>query len=314
MKINSDRIIQITLLALIAAGVLSISLASGSSGTQPDRKQGPPMTEQGGNASQSIVAVETAEVKRQTVSQFIRINGDVVAENTVDLFSDVSGKITSINVKVGDYIHRGDKIAVVDPSLPGKQYSASAVISTINGTVTAINYRRGDTVSTQNAIATIGDLKDLQIDTYIPERYVSAVTPDLVAQVSFEALGGETFNGTISEISPVLDTTSRTLAISLILNKEDSRIKVGMFSSIKLITQTSVNTLAVPTSAISTYYDDTIVYVVNEDNTVEKRIVQKGLLSDETVEIKTGLNEGELVVTQGLSSLSDGSTVRVVSN
>lgn len=315
MKINGDRIIQITLLVLIAGGIISMNLISRSGdGDQMSKQQGPPGGDAPGAETESIIAVEAQDVERQTVSQFIRINGDVVAENTVDLFSDVSGKITSIDIEVGDYIRKGERIAVIDPSLPGKQYSASSMTSTISGTITAINYQVGDTITTSNAIATIGDLKDLQIDTYIPERYVSAVTPDLIAQVSFEALGGETFTGTISEISPVIDTSSRTLAISLILKEQDDRIKVGMFTSIRLITQRSENTLAVPTTALSTYYDESIVYVVKENDTVERVVVEKGLVSDEIVEILTGLNEGDLVVTQGISSLNDGSAIRVVGN
>lgn len=315
MKINGDRIVQIALLVLIAGGIISMNMIfrSGES-NQSDLQKRSKGGRTAGKETESIIAVEASEVERQTVSQFIKINGDVVAENTVDLFSDVSGKITSIDIEVGEYIGKGEKIATVDPSLPGKQYSASTVTSTISGTLTAVNYQVGDTISTQNAIATIGDLKDLQIETFIPERFVSSVSLGLNGEITFEALGSEVFTGVISEISPVIDTTSRTMAITLTLNKQDDRIKVGMFSSIKLITKSSPETLAVATSAITSYYDDNIIYVVKDGNVVEKRIVELGLTSDELVEITSGISEGELIVIQGQSYLSDGSSVKVVSN
>lgn len=312
MKINGDRIVQIILLALIASGVAIMGL--NGSGNENSTRQGPPGGAPGAEDSTALtIAVEAQKAGRQTVSQFIRINGDVVAEKTVDIFSDTTGEIISINVNVGDYVQKGEILAVVDPSLPGKKYSASNVTSTISGTITAQNYQVGDTISTANAILTVGDLKDLQIETYIPERYVSVVSLDLEAVISFEALGGESFPGTVTEISPVIDTTSRTMEITLTLNEPDSRIKAGMFSSIRLVTKMSENTLAVPTNAVTSYYDDSVIFVVDAENHVERKIVQLGLTSDEIVEITDGINEGDLIVTQGQSSLSNGSTVRIVS-
>ncbi len=316
---KGDRIVQIVLLVLIASGLTGIIFTNGKgsgSGMEPGK---PPMGRpefpgetMGGEKGDTAVAVETATVEKDTISQFIRINGDVVADNTVDIYSDTSGKIESQLIEEGDYVKKDEILAMVDPSQPGRNFSNSIVSSTINGTVTSLHFQVGDTITTQTPIATIGDLKDLQIETYIPERFISLVTVGLKAAISFEALNGETFNGSITEISPVVDTKSRSLAVTLELKDYDERIRVGMFSSIKLITKFSEDSIVIPRGALSSYYDENIVYVVSTDNMVERREVETGLLSEEMVEIISGLSVGEEIVLQGQSSLSDGSAVRIV--
>jgi membrane fusion protein, multidrug efflux system len=158
----------------------------------------------------------------------------------------------------------------------------------------------------------IGDLSDLVILTYIPERYISSLKPGLMADIGLDAYPGEVFQARVSEINPVMDTNTRTLSVKLRLTEKDGRIRPGMFATINLITRESSDTLSVPSRAIFNYYGDDAVYVITSEGTAERRIVTRGLSTDRDVEILNGLTEGEQVITQGLSKITDGSLVRAV--
>ncbi|MDC7126059.1 MAG: efflux RND transporter periplasmic adaptor subunit [Spirochaetales bacterium] len=318
-KSKGDRIVQIILLILIAAGIASFPILMGKSssaggGMGPGGPGGAGMMP-GADSTQSeedsSVAVEVQPVERGTVQKYIKVNGDVASSSSVDIFPDIDGKLVSINVGLGDYVRKGSVLAYVDPSQPGKVYSKSAVRATVSGTITEINFDEGETVSTSSEIATIGDLDSLQIETFIPERYVQYVKMGLVAEVSFDAYPDVFFEAQVSEISPVLDTDSRSQEISLSLLGNDKRIKVGMFASMKLIIKESIDVIVVSGNALSTHYDDDVVYVV-KDGKAERRTVTLGLSSSEEVEIINGLSEGDVVITRGLSNVSDGTDVRVV--
>lgn len=319
-----DRIVQVVLLLLIAGGIAVIAMTLKSGGDAAGSAMGMPgggppgggapgtMVGAGDDESESAVAVEVAAVDRSTVREYIRVNGDVLAERTVTIYPDASGKVIERTVSVGQYVRRDQQIAVVDPSQPGQRYSHSPVLSTIAGTVTAFNVQIGDTVTESTAIASVGDLTNLQIVTYVPERYVDSIRVGLVADVTFEAFPDETFSGRVIEVSPVLDTTSRTVEAKLALTRSDPRVKAGMFASVRLVTKEAQDTLVVPTSAITSYYGEQVVYVVNSDNSAERRSIQIGLQSQESVQILDGLTEGESVVTAGLSQLTDGTAVTIV--
>lgn len=320
-----DRIIQIILLLLIAGGIITMTALyrnnnetppgqSGSRNAAGARPEGRP---EGGPAGDSAapsnsVAVETVTLERSTVSQSIKVNGDITVETSVEIYPDTGGKLVKSSINLGDSVQKGQVIAAVDPSVPGQNYSTSPVKATISGTVIELPFREGATITTQTSLATIGDLSNLLIITYIPERYISSLREGLAAKVGFDAYPGEVFHAEIYEINPVMDANTRTLSVKLKMTEKDERIRPGMFATMNLITKESLQTLAVPSRAVFNYYGEEAVYIVSQKGTAERRIVSTGLSSDADIEIISGLEEGESVITQGLSKITDGSAVRAV--
>jgi RND family efflux transporter MFP subunit len=151
------------------------------------------------------------------------------------------------------------------------------------------------------------------VDTFVPERFSTAMRLGLPAQVSFEAMPGETFQAEISELSPVLDPQSRTLRIRLrFAGSRDPRIRAGMFATVSLVTGSRRNVPVIPRASVINTYGKWIVFVVDGNGTAERREISLGMESEETVEILSGLEPGERVVVAGQNFLSDGDPVRVV--
>jgi RND family efflux transporter MFP subunit len=201
---------------------------------------------------------------------------------------------------------------MVDPSRPGEIYSQSPVLSPISGTVIQAPVQPGDTLSSQTPVYVVGDLSRLLVETFVPERFSNTARQGLSAAVSLEALPGELFDTLVDEVSPVLDTASRTLKIRLRFTRQDPRIRAGMFAMVNLVTHTRQNVPIIPREAVINTYDSWIAFVVTDQQRAQRRELRLGLESEQAIEILSGLEPGEWVVTGGQNFLSDNDPVRVV--
>jgi multidrug efflux pump subunit AcrA (membrane-fusion protein) len=267
------------------------------------------------NATAAVFAVSTTTASRGELKDYLEFSGDVAAKTNVDILPDAAGKITEVKVRVGDSISKDQVVALVDASRPGMTYENGPVKSPISGTITAVNVVAGSMVSQQSSVARVSKTELLEIGMNVPERYISKIKADQTAYLRFDAYPGEVFPARITEISPVLDQTSRSMAVKLSLVKQDARIKAGMFARVKLITDTKTNIVKIPAAAVVTRFGENFVFVVQPGG---KQIVKKvpvtvGIIVDDKAEILSGLKTKEEVVVKGQTLLEDGSEVNIVS-
>ena len=105
---------------------------------------------------------------------------------------------------------------------------------------------------------------------------------------------------------------TKLYTVTLSVPAEVGGLMAGMFADVTFRTDTSANTIVVPTEAILTSGDVQYVYVV-EDGVARYVEVTTGLTGNGVTEVTSGLTAGEQLVTVGQSYLSDGDAVRVVS-
>jgi len=266
----------------------------------------------GGGSSRNATAIRVTPVSTSTIEKSIIINGEILARNQVTIYPTVGGKLVEIRLGIGDRVTSGQVVAMVDPSRPGEVYSRSPIVSTVSGTILQAPFNIGDTLTTQSAVYVVGDLSSLLVETFVPERFVASVKQGMRAQLTFEAISGETFIAEVIEINPVLDPASRTLRIRLRFVNPDSRIKAGMFATISLVTNRKVNVPVVQRTSVINTYGSWIVFTVDENSIARRREVTLGIENEEFFEILSGLKTGENVVSAGQNFLSDGDPVRIV--
>jgi multidrug efflux pump subunit AcrA (membrane-fusion protein) len=258
----------------------------------------------------NTVTVSAKVVKPETIISTVRVNGDISSKSEVITFPITSGKISQIRYGIGDTVKTNDIIAYVDPSKPGANYVASPVKAPVSGTIIEYNVNLGDTVSTNTVVATIGSVTDIEIVVYVSEKYSKYLVLGLPAYLYLTAYSDEQFLAKITAISPVVAKSTRTIKVSLELEKYDSRIKPGMFASIDLVIQQKDNTIVVPKKALRTYNDEQCVFVINPStNKAERVIVTVGLTNDSEAQITSGLSMGQKVITAG--AVTEGSPVRI---
>ena len=257
-------------------------------------------------------SVRTQEAVQQTLRAFLDVNGDIVSTQQVEVFPDVAGRLISLQVSLGSYVRAGDIIAEIDASRPGATFMNSPVTAPISGIVSRTPLPVGSTVGPASSITSISaNGGNLEISARIPEREIAGLSPGLKAEVSLQAYPGETFTATVSRVSPIVDSSSRTKLINLRFDQVDHRINPGMFARVRINTRSYSNVLTVPTEAIVSYRGVQTVFVVNHNNadlpgsipTAIRREVSSGVTLQGWTEITSGL-ERQSISLQPLRGLS----------
>ena len=304
-KLRKSYIVMLAAVAVTVVVIASVVIVKKMSGNAA----------QGGRGGRggTTFSVKTMTLTKTVLHDYVSTNGEVESQSSIEVFPDMAGRVASVEVQLGSPVRKGQIIAYIDPNEPGVRYVKNPVYAPINGSIVSSPLKVGTKVSTNSVITTIGDIKNLQITASIPERYVALLKPGLNANITLEAYPDVTFTATVSRVSPVVDKTSRTKEIILTFDKDDDRIDAGMFAKVVLYTTDYEDEVVMPVDSLVTKDDAYYAFVVNGD-TVERRQVTLGKTVDSVAQIISGLSEGETVVTEGQTSLSDGAKIRDITN
>lgn len=273
----------------------------------------PALGEQDGTGSEKVaIAVMAFPVVRTSMQNYIRGNGNVVDPKALDVYPEVMGSLTYLDAKVGDKVEKDKVLAKIDPSRAGVVYKESEVKAPASGTILSVNFAKGASVSSQGPLLRIGMLEALEVEMDIAERYIGSVQLGTKAMATFKAYPGREFAGEVTRLSPVLNPTSRTLEIGISLEDPEHLIKSGMFPTVTILTERLSNVLVISRSSVLYDGNQAYVYTVGKTGLAEKKPISIGLVVDDKAEVLSGLEEGQRVITQGQTLLTDGTSVRIV--
>jgi cobalt-zinc-cadmium efflux system membrane fusion protein len=166
----------------------------------------------------------------------------------------------------------------------------------------AANGELSKSLDNANAIVTIADLDSVWIVGDLYEKDASLAARGVPVNVTLAALPGRNWQGTIANVSDVLDPTSRTVKIRVVLPNPRHELKPEMFATIRLQGRKQA-LVSVPTTAILHDGNQAYVMVKMPNGNYQKRIVNVAEAKAETTEVASGLKPGELVVTAGAELL-----------
>lgn len=184
------------------------------------------------------------------------------------------------------------------------------ILSPIKGGVTKRHVDPGTMVKDTTPILTLMDLSEMKMVVNVIEREFIHLQKGQPVKITITAFPDKVFSGTIEVVTPALDLQSRTAEIQISIPNPDLLLKPGMFGRAEIILRSNPQAMLVPIQSVLQTQDKDYVFVLNEDKVV-RRPVRKGVVRDDVVEILEGLNPGEQVITSGLSSLKDGTQVRL---
>jgi RND family efflux transporter MFP subunit len=198
------------------------------------------------------------------------------------------------------------------------QMSYATIEAPFAGVVTARAIDPGDMVfqasspkGSAEPLLRVARLDLIRVKTYVPER--EAVWTDVgdSVAVTFDALPGRTFTGTIARVTGAIDPATRTMLAEIDVPNEDGRIRPGFFGQTRIALENRERALALPSSALR--YDDAGAHVlaVAAGDVVRRVPVEIGLEVAGWVEIAAGLGGDERVVNGAVANVTDGATVRV---
>ena len=191
-----------------------------------------------------------------------------------------------------------------------KQLDDLTIRAPRRGVISYRNAEEGSMAAANTKVLTITDTSGIYIDCPVAEADIAAIQTGMAVSVSVESLAN-TYDGTITYVSPAMDPTNKTYIVRITLQNPDNSLRGGMFAQSSLEVLQRPNTLFVPKDALVEQNGISQLYVINPDDTIAIRTVKTGLRNDNYVEILDGLSDGEEIATTNLARLRDGTAVTV---
>lgn len=307
------------------------------------------------------LTVSALKISFQPLDYLVRVTGTIIADETVALSSEVSGKIEKIHFEEGMFVKKGETLvslnddevsaeleklqynnklfqdtefrqkkllqseaisqeeyeialATLNTSLADIRLSETRkqkhkIISPFAGKVGLRQVSEGSYITPGSSIATLYSIDPIKIDFQIPGRYLSDVNIGDKLIFNVDAYQ-QSFEGSIYAIEPQIDPSTRSIRLRAISSNEDQKLLPGQFVKIKLILDQVSNAILVPTICIIPELNGTKVFVY-EDGKAVNRIVELGVRNANNVQIVSGLEPGDIVITSGLLQVRNGSEVNV---
>lgn len=177
--------------------------------------------------------------------------------------------------------------------------SQVAIAAPFAGTVIERHVTLGEVVESGEALFTIADLSMLWGIADVPEQAIARVKKGLAVSISVSAYPGDVFEGKVSHVADVVDPATRTVKARVEVDNRGGRLKPEMFASFTLRLPEGGTVLTAPEAAVQRVGTQAVVFVRQGEDRFEKRSVELGALHDGYYEVRSGLQPGEPVVTEG---------------
>jgi membrane fusion protein (multidrug efflux system) len=165
-------------------------------------------------------------------------------------------------------------------------------------------------------IVTLQSLDPIYVDFTLPQRQLPLVRLGLTVQVTTDALRGEALKGQITAINPLVDAETRQIKVQATVPNRGEKLRPGMFANVAVGLPARRKVLAIPATAVlyAPYGDSAFIIEDAADKkgkVLRQQFVRLGLKRGDFVAVKSGLQEGQTVVSTGVFKLRNGQSVVV---
>jgi len=186
------------------------------------------------------------------------------------------------------------------------------VIAPITGNLVNMNAVENSFISNTMPVAVIDGADQMKVRVSVSETLIPKLNIGDEADVTVSSIG-QSFKATIRSVEQTASQQTKLYTVTLAVPSDVSGLLSGMFADVTFHTDTSKNTIVIPTETIMTSGNSQYVYIVENGDTAKYVEVTTGLTGTGVTEITSGLEAGQQLVVVGQTYLSDGDAVRVVS-
>lgn len=223
--------------------------------------------------------------KSKTTSSTSKLNNDFInaAKNKLLLWGLTEKQVEELEVK-------------------GKASPLITYYSPAAGYVTEVNITEGMYVEEGSSLIKITSLNQVWVEAQVYSNEISGITESKNFQIFSESSPEEVYKGVLVYNNPIVEDGRRIHLLKIRVNNSGGKLIPGTLVSV--IPEKSIaNVLAVPKSSVLLEKMKT-VWVLAHDNTFEQRMVETGTENKFWIEIKSGLKQGDVVVTEGAYLIS----------
>jgi membrane fusion protein, multidrug efflux system len=298
-------------------------------------------------------------IKSADLDNRILTSGTVLPDESVELSSEASGKITAIYFREGERVRKGDLLLTInDADLQAQlqrfkyqeallverefrqrkllekeavsqevydraladlntnraemlmveaQIAKTRVKAPFDGVIGLRMVSEGSYITPNTRIASLVKMQPVKIEFSIPEQYASEVKPG--NQISF-TIGStkKTYEASVYAVEPIIDQSTRTLRIRAIYPNPGLDVIPGSFATVELVLRTYQEAVTIPTEALVPMLGTQMVYLF-KNGMAEPVEVQTGIRTRDMIQITSGLNPEDTLITTGILQLRKGMAV-----
>ena len=179
------------------------------------------------------------------------------------------------------------------------------------GRVTERFMKLGQHIRPGDQLFTVADFDPLIAKIFLPEKDVIGLKEGREVRITMKANEQTRFHGRIRQISPVVDTATGTIKVTVEATAPPQEVRPGAFVTIDIVRETHPQAVLLPREAVIRELQDAYVFVANA-GVAEKRTVSLGLEEGARIEALSGVKAGEQVIVAGQGGLKQGSLIKVI--
>jgi len=240
------------------------------------------------------------EVEKSQFYKSIETFGTAIARNSKTYRIKKDDVIGNLRIE-NRFVNKGEVIAALKDS--------NNIVADFTGKLGKREIAQG-VLGSNSLIITLDDLKVIVIDIKIPESYLGILKPGLKAEVTSSAFLEKKFKGKVTSISSRIDPSTRSILARILVNNKNFEIIPGQLMTVKIIYD-EINQIGVPESAVTIQGSTSFVYIVKNE-TAEKRNIKIGNRNFGKISVDSGIAEGDLVISEGVSKVRNKSKVKII--
>ena len=225
---------------------------------------------------------------------------------------------TAIPIKIQSY--NVEKYEILEPIKFNQKIKAGEVIvklknrnivAPFDGVIGKRNFSDDIKVSESSLIIDLEDATKLFVDVDIPEVFAPYINKGLNVDIKFSGNKEKNYEGIVNSLASRINTNKRSLAVRIKLNNPNLEILPGALLEVT-IKYNERNSLGIPDTSVILEGNKVYIYKVDEKNITKRKEIEIGNRSKGYLEVKSGLNEGDTIVAEGLKKVRPNGKIKPI--
>jgi membrane fusion protein (multidrug efflux system) len=187
------------------------------------------------------------------------------------------------------------------------------ITAPFDGTLGNFLFQVGDYVTAGTPIVTLENNNNLLVNFSVPQSESALLNTNQQVKFTVDAYPDKTFYGTVTFISPTVNTTTRTIAIQALFDNKKNLLSGGMFTHVMQQIGTNEHAMLIPDAALSADIKGYYVYLDIDDRAIKTYVIT-GTSVKNMIEVTSGLSPEDIIIISGVQKLQDGSNITVINS
>ncbi len=206
------------------------------------------------------------------------------------------------DLKLKNYVKKGEILI---------KLKSGDIIAPFSGVLGYTGLTEDILISNNIFIITLDDNSTIYSDIKIPENYSVSIKKGLPVEVKLSSFKNKVFFGKIDFVSSRINADTRSLLSRIKIENAELELISGSLLEVSVKFNLR-NSLSVPDTSVMVEGDKSFVYKINNENIANKTEVKTGIRNNKKVEIISGLNEGDIVVAEGLKKVRPRAKIKPI--